>query len=268
MLQNLHTHSTFCDGKNTPEEIVLSAIEKKFDSIGFSGHAYTPYDLRYCMKDTEGYEKEILQLKEKYAKEIRIFLGTEEDAFAPVRRERYDYIIGSCHYLFHEGEYLPIDSSPEHFDRCLAACGEDLALLAERYYGAFCGYIRDRRPDIIGHFDLITKYDEFGKHSLLADARYRAVAEKYLLEAAKAKCIFEVNTGAISRGLRTAPYPSAHLLHILKKENAAIALTADSHKAETIDGGFAETRRYLYDLGFRSLYMLTSEGFTEAPIRF
>lgn len=53
MLANFHTHSTFCDGKNTPEEIVLAALEKGFVSIGFSSHGYTPYDLRYCMKDTE-----------------------------------------------------------------------------------------------------------------------------------------------------------------------------------------------------------------------
>ena len=35
-LQNLHQHSTFCDGKNTPEEIVLAAIDKGFDVIGFN----------------------------------------------------------------------------------------------------------------------------------------------------------------------------------------------------------------------------------------
>ena len=75
MLSNLHTHSTFCDGRNTPEEIVLAALEKGFSSIGFSGHAYTPFDLRYCMKNTEGYIREIWRLKEKYGKDIQIYLG-------------------------------------------------------------------------------------------------------------------------------------------------------------------------------------------------
>ena len=32
---NFHTHSTFCDGKNTPEEMVEVAIEKKIDIWGF-----------------------------------------------------------------------------------------------------------------------------------------------------------------------------------------------------------------------------------------
>ena len=108
---NLHTHSTFCDGINTPEEIVLGAIAKGMPAVGFSGHGYTPYDLRYCMKDTEGYRREILRLKEKYRGEIEVYLGLEEDAFYPADRTKFDYIIGSCHYFFADGVYYPIDSS-------------------------------------------------------------------------------------------------------------------------------------------------------------
>ena len=55
MLCNYHTHTIYCDGNNTPEEVVVAAIQKGFYSIGFSGHAYTSYDLRYCMKDTSSY---------------------------------------------------------------------------------------------------------------------------------------------------------------------------------------------------------------------
>ena len=81
MLSNFHTHTSFCDGENTPEEVVLSAIEKGFSSIGFSSHGYTEFDLRYCLKDTKGYITEINRLKEKYRNKIEIYLGVEEDAF-------------------------------------------------------------------------------------------------------------------------------------------------------------------------------------------
>ena len=40
MLQNLHTHSTFCDGIHTPEQMVQFALQKGFTSLGFSGHSY------------------------------------------------------------------------------------------------------------------------------------------------------------------------------------------------------------------------------------
>ena len=163
MLANFHTHTVFCDGKNTPEEIVISAIEKGFRTIGFSGHGYTPFDLRYCMKDTDGYVAEISRLKMAYGKDIEILLGVEEDAFSPVDRDRFDYIIGSSHYVRVEEEYLPVDSGVDYFKKCLDAFGGDAIRFAEAYYGAFCDYIKARRPDIIGHFDLVTKYDDFIK---------------------------------------------------------------------------------------------------------
>lgn len=45
---NLHSHTTFCDGKNSAEEMVVSAIDHGFDVFGFSGHSYTPFDESYC----------------------------------------------------------------------------------------------------------------------------------------------------------------------------------------------------------------------------
>ena len=131
MLSNFHTHSTFCDGKNTPEEIVVAAIGKGFDAIGFSGHGYTPYSPGYCMKDTDGYIAEVGRLKEKYKTEIKICLGAEEDAFYPVERDRFDYIIGSAHYFLVDNKYYPIDSSPDCLKKCLDLFDHNVLRLAE-----------------------------------------------------------------------------------------------------------------------------------------
>jgi hypothetical protein len=108
MLSNLHTHTTFCDGINAPEQMVKKAIEKGFVSLGFSGHAYTAFELTSCMKDEQGYIDEISRLKKAYEGQIEIYLGTEEDAFAPVDRSKYEYIIGSSHFLRHGGKILPL----------------------------------------------------------------------------------------------------------------------------------------------------------------
>ncbi|MBQ8408633.1 MAG: histidinol-phosphatase [Clostridia bacterium] len=264
-LSNLHTHSTFCDGKNTPEQIVMAAIDKGFSAIGFSGHGYTPFDLRYCMKDTAGYIAEIRRLKSKYQGKITILLGIEEDAFAPADRKEFDYVIGSSHYYCIDGKYLPIDSNYDYFKKCLEAFEYDVVRMAEVYYSSFCAYIQSRKPDIIGHFDLITKFDKLDRSLFLENAEYRAVAEKYVLKAAECDCLFEVNTGAITRGLRSTPYPAPHLLHVLKKQNAKLILSSDSHVIDTLDGVFEETKDYLYDIGFRHAYAPTDSGF--APYR-
>ena len=46
---NLHSHTTYCDGNNTAEEMVLAAIQSGFDVFGFSGHSYLDFDDSWCM---------------------------------------------------------------------------------------------------------------------------------------------------------------------------------------------------------------------------
>lgn len=267
VLSNFHTHTTFCDGKNTPEEVVLAAIEKGFGAIGFSGHAATASGSCWCMSDTEGYIAQIARLKEKYRDRIQIYLGVEEDMVGPVDRGRFEYIIGSAHYCVLDGVYYSIDGSPERFEKCLAAFDGDALALAEHYYESFVAYIRKRKPDIIGHFDLITKFDELGEPLFLGNPDYEKLAGKYLLEAVKSECIFEVNTGAISRGYRTSAYPSEQLLHLLQKQDAKLILSSDSHQIETLDTAFAQTKQFLRDIGFTQLYTLYDGEFRAYSIR-
>ncbi len=260
MLGNFHTHTTFCDGKNTPEEIVLASIEKGFDAIGFSGHGHTPFDLRYCMKDTDSYIAQINRLKEKYKNKIQIYLGIEEDAFSPQIRNKFDYIIGSSHYFNRHDRYFPIDSNYDYFKKCLEVFNYDIIALSENYYSNFCKYIKLRKPDIIGHFDLITKFDELDTSLFLKNEGYNKIAEKYLTEIVNYS-IFEYNTGAISRGVRTNAYPSENLLYILKKNDGKIILSSDSHNVCTLDFGFEEAKLYLKDIGFKFLYTLYNNKF-------
>ena len=261
VIANYHTHTTVCDGKNTPEETVLAAIDRGFTALGFSSHGYTPFDLRYCMHDTDAYINEIARLKKKYKGRIEIYLGAEEDCRALVDRNRFEYIIGSCHYFHLGGKYLPIDSGIDYFRACLEAFEFNTHRLAETYYSEFCSYILSRKPDIVGHFDLITKFDEMAEPIFLNDPKYKAIAEKYLRVAIGSGCIFEVNTGAISRGYRKSVYPSEDLLYVMKKEGVRITLSSDSHAASTLDCAFDETRKYLYGIGFRHAYALRGKEF-------
>ena len=57
--QNLHTHTTFCDGKNPAEDVVKKAIEKGFDSIGFSAHAPMSYSEYFNKANMQEYIDEI-----------------------------------------------------------------------------------------------------------------------------------------------------------------------------------------------------------------
>ena len=261
MLANYHTHTTFCDGKNSPEEIVLYAIEKGFSSIGFSGHGYTPFDFRYCMKDTKGYIKEISGLKDKYGKKIEIYCGVEEDAFSYTNRDDFDYIIGSSHYFHIQDKYYPIDSNYDCFKKCMEVFDYDMINLAETYYRTFVSYIADRKPDIIGHFDVITKFDEIGKQFYLNNSDYLKIVKKYIKLASQADVIFEVNTGAMARGIRKTPYLGEELLYILKLQGSKLILSSDSHSVETLTYCFDEMEYMLRNIGFECVYELCKGEF-------
>ena len=198
--------------------------------------------------------------REKYKNKIQVYLGIEEDAFSPQNRGDFDYIIGSNHYFRILGNYYDVDLSLRQFNNVLKSFGGDILELARNYYEPFCDYIKSRKPDIIGHFDLITKFDE-PDCTFLNNEEYKALAEKYLLEALKADCFFEVNTGAISRGYRTSPYPSIDLLHTLKKNGGKLVLNSDSHSADTLDCFFEESKKLLKDIGFEYTYTLYNNEF-------
>ncbi len=261
MLTNYHTHTTFCDGGNTAEEMVLAAIDAGFDALGFSGHGFTDFDDTYCMKDTPAYISEINRLKEKYKDKIQIYCGIEEDAFDPVNRDDFEYILGSSHYFFKDGKYYAIDSNYDVFKKCLDLFDCDTAALAEAYYSTFCEYIARRKPDIVGHFDLITKFDEIDVPRFFNNPEYLKVADKYMKLASQNDVFFEVNTGAISRGYRKSPYPHENLLRILKETDSRIILSSDTHSTTTIDCFFKETREILRDIGFKYVYVLYDNEF-------
>ncbi len=267
MLSNLHTHTTFCDGQSTAEEMVQKAIEKGFVSLGFSGHAYTPFELTSCMKDEQGYINEINRLKEIYRKDIEIYLGTEEDAFSLIDRSKYEYIIGSLHFLKVNGQILPLDIGNEYMQRCFDAFGRSVERMAESYYATFTDYLIKRRPDVVGHFNLITKYDEVSDPIFLGNKKHDEIAKSFIETVANKGLLFEVNTGAIARGYRTLPYPSSELLYVLKKSGADITLTSDCHNADFLDCHFDETRLMLFDIGFRETTILHNNKFIKIPLK-
>ena len=273
MLTNFHTHSTYCDGKSTPREMILAAIDKGFCALGFSGHGYTDFDSTYCMAHTDKYLKELCELKEEFKSKIQIYIGVEEDMHHFVDRDKFDYIIGSSHYFEFEGKSVPssvslvagkyqhIDSDYGCMKECIDLFGGDTIALAKSYYESFCSYIKKRKPDIVGHFDLITKFDEMEEKAFfLDDAEYRKLAVKYLESVVDTNCIFEVNTGAISRGYRSLPYPHEELLYVLKKHGALVMLNSDCHAAENIDCFFEESRKLLSDIGFEYIVYFADGG--------
>lgn len=234
---DFHIHTTFCDGADSAEDIVIAAIGKKMKRIGFSGHSYTYFDERYCMtkSGTEEYKAEIERLKEKYKGKIEIFCGIEQDFYSEEPTDEYDYIIGSVHYLKKDGKFFELDESAKTLrDIVENHYGGDAYALAEDYFETVSNVVKKTGADIIGHFDLITKFNEADKMFDEKNARYIAAYKGAVDTLIPYDVPFEINTGAMSRGYRTSPYPSADILEYIRKKGGKTVLSSDSHKKETL----------------------------------
>lgn len=234
---DLHVHSSFSDGKSSPEEIVLKAIENGLLVIGFSDHGPTGLDTVYGMTEnqTEAYIKEISRLKEKYKNQIQIYMGIEQDCFSIYDTKKFDYAIGSVHYIKVQNEFVPIDESPEALIKAADKYFKgDLYKLAQLYFDTLSETIKLTDCQIIGHFDLITKFNENNKLFDETNDKYvsywKKAADILLLE----NVIFEINTGAISRGYRSTPYPSNEIISYIKNRGGKFILSSDCHKAEDL----------------------------------
>lgn len=268
-LQNLHTHSSYCDGMDTPERMLLIAKEKGFRSIGFSGHSYMYYAPSHSMTEagTKLYEQEIRYLKQRYDGIMDVFYGLEVDMFSQIDLTGYDYLIGSVHYLKIGDQIVGIDRPAQVVREVINRYfrGDGIAY-AKAYYKTLAQLPEYGKFDIIGHFDLITKHME--RESLFdTDAKeYRwAAIEAAEALAGKIPC-FEVNTGAIARGYRTTPYPQPFLLKELNRLGYGAVISSDCHDARQVDCYFTESAELLKSCGFREQYVLKKEGFVPVEL--
>ena len=150
-------------------------------------------------------------------------------------KDSYDYVIGSVHYAEKDGKYTVVDWKREYLLQGVDEhFGGDIYALCENYYNAVGGIVEKTNCDIIGHFDLITKYNEGGRLFDESDPRYIAAWKKAADRLLASGAVFEINTGAISRGWRTSPYPSPEILAYLKARGARFVLSSDSHSAANI----------------------------------
>ena len=146
------------------------------------------------------------------------------------------------------------------------ACRSCEMACAKAYYKTLSELPKYGKFDIIGHFDLITKHSDNIKLFDEDAKEYRNAA----LEAAhalKGKIpFFEVNTGAIARGYRKAPYPSMYILNELKNLGFGAVISSDCHNKAMLDCNFNEAAEMLRECGFTEKYILTDNGFSAVAL--
>ena len=168
---NWHTHTVWCDGKDSPAAMAEAAVAAGFKALGFTSHAMLPVARRgYLSPETAPkYAAEVRSLRGRFAGRLEVFCGVEADylpgSSTPESR-RYaeiapDYMIGSVHWAVAEdGAAVPVDDTPEKLARGIKEhFGGDVRAFVRTYFAMQREMAASFDFDIIGHPDLVRKFN-------------------------------------------------------------------------------------------------------------
>ena len=255
---NYHTHTTLCDGADTPEDMVRAALAADMSHLGFSGHMDADIHM-----DWPAYVREVTRLRAAYAERIDILLGVELDClYDPASCPGAEYVIGSTHFLDVDSpEPLSVDCSEGDLRRlCREYFAGDWLALCRAYYDLEAQVHERTDCTFVGHFDLVTRFnDVMGFVDEKSDA-YLAPALEAMEYLARDRGVpFEINCGAYSRGRKCELYPRLELLRALHDFGGEIFVSSDAHSEDLLMGGFDAARDAAVECGFTHFNFLAHD---------
>ena len=240
MIGDYHVHTRHSDGEGAMAGSVERAIALGLPEMGFSDHLvpagddYSGYGIGPAANLDE-YVADVRATAARYP-QIRILLGLEVD-YVPgtegeiaelLNRHRFDYLLGSVHFVdgFGFDERRNRDDERWH----------DVDAVYRTYYRTLCRAVDTGGFTAIGHFDLPKK---FGRRPADA-AAIEACARDALAAIAAAGMAIEVNTAGLRQPEVGETYPNAALLERACRMGIPVIFGSDAHRSADVGAGFAE----------------------------
>jgi histidinol-phosphatase (PHP family) len=257
----------------TLEEVIQRAIQAGFSIYGLSEHAprYRAEDLFPDEADLgvsdlvemfERYVETALALRERYSDRIELLVGFETEVLPPQswlermralrrRHAEFDYVVGSVHHL----DGASVDMHP----KLTAKLAEEVGgreTLERLYFDQVAEMVERLRPEVVGHFDLIRKFDG-------PEARFGPETWKHIeraLEAVRAAgSVLDVNAAPARRKLGPV-YPLPPLLERARQMQIPVTLGDDSHGPADVGVGLDACMHAMEKAGYRRVHYLTAKG--------
>lgn len=213
-----------------------------------SGHRYGTFD--YVIGSTHAFRLTWSELEDR--------VGSLKDFSEP----DIDGVV-----FWNDGAYIYVDYSPYAVRWSVDNIfGGDPMAFAEAYFRDESRIVAETDCDIVGHFDLLLKFNEKERIFNEKSPRYRKAGESALeriFRDFKAKGLqptFEVNTGAMAKEYRTEPYPSRDTLRVIRDMGGSFIINSDCHRAEKLDYGFVLAKELLVSEGYRQEIITTPGG--------
>lgn len=263
-LADYHVHSEFSDDSDYPmEQVCRDAIRLNLDELCFTDHVDYgvkpdwdhPEDAR--MEDGRPvtnvcyprYFPEVARVREEFARELVVRCGLEfgvqshtekrfDEVFLAHERE-LDFVILSIHQVgdreFWNGDFQDGHTQAE-YNRAYYQELYDVATTFKHY-------------SVLGHLDLIKRYDPAGPYPFEADRDLVAATLEHVIAHDKG---IEVNTSSWRYGLSDLQ-PSTEVLKLYRDLGGRIVtIGSDSHKPEHLGSYLRRVQHRLASLGYES----------------
>jgi histidinol-phosphatase (PHP family) len=260
----------FCrHAKGELAAVIERAIEAGFTHYGLSEHCprYRDEDLFPDERDQgtlalesafARYAEYAFELRERYADQIEILVGFETERLPPAdwaermrairRSAAFEYMVGSVHDV--DGCF--VDFKPE-LNRELAERLGGVEVLQIRYFEAVADLVATLKPEVVGHIDLVRKFDGPGARFA---PRVQASITHALEVVREHAGVLDVNCGAERRGLSPV-YPLPEILAQACAMGIGVTLGDDGHGAHDVGVGLPLCMRAIADAGYREVHYLT-----------
>lgn len=246
------------------DQMIEAYIAKGFRWVGITEHM-PPASDRFLYPDERAagldaaaiyerfarYVSACRALQHRYKDRLTIFVGFETEFYSGAREliqhliERFkpDYIVGSVHHVNDIG----FDFSPENYGQAIESAGGIEALYC-RYFDVQFEMIRDLKPPVVGHLDLIRIFDPDYRQRLEQPEIARRIYRNLSL-IRDMGLILDFNVRPTYKGA-DEPYVSRAILFQARELGVAVVPGDDSHSVATVGLNIDRGIRMLQELGF------------------
>lgn len=248
---NWHSHTQYCDGRASMDDMARAAAEAGFRHWGFSPHSpicvCSPCNM--SADAVAGYIADVRRLSREYVGRMEVYAGMEIDYLNPsqgpaseyFRALPLDYRIGSVHFVpLPDGSgYMDVDGRPESFvEKMHAFFHDDIRYVVDAFYDQSMAMVEAGGFDIIGHFDKIGYNASVFSPGIEEESWYRERVDSLVDAIIGAGVIVEINTKAYAGCGRMFPAPC--YWPRLVEAGVPLVVNSDAHYPDKVDAGRRE----------------------------
>lgn len=255
---NLHSHSQFCDGRDSMALISGAAEDVGMKYFAFTPHSPVPIDSPCNMRSDRmaEYFSEVDRLRDVHAPSMEVLKSLEIDylggEFGPhidyFQNLPLDFRLGSVHFVPNQdGALLDCDGRFERFC-CYLKDGyrNDLRYVVEKYFEQVLTMLESGGFDLLGHFDKIAGNAALADPGIEEQGWYEALVDDVVGHVEGSGVVVEINTKAFEDKGRF--FPAEKWWGKLLRAGVPLAIDSDAHYASKVTAGREEAYRRLGSL--------------------